>query len=357
MILKFLQVKTSPDSGVLNLLNRNVIGTPGFGMLYQHRGTLQKINKITNPFFVNLVKKTDIIGTCCFCKRAINKGEEQLTAFYIRYFTFKHSFRRKNVTPKKALSTSTLRQEVTAILDGHQLDVKPTEKFYHYAYVDPRNVRSATLCTEFGFERVREYATIIFSRLNPQKKILSMSEASAEDQLAIIPLLSDFYKNFNMYSAENIFNGRTYYVVKDEHGKILAGTQANPDNWRILSLPGVSGTLILNIFSRLPVLKKLINKDYRFITLEGIYYAPGCENILEILFENLLAKYQVNSAIMVVDAQTSLYNLLRSLNLGPADKLNKEVRGNVICRFVNFTDHEKKDFYNAPAYISGIDVT
>jgi hypothetical protein len=180
---------------------------------------------------------------------------------------------------------------------------------------------------------------------------------SAEETGIVKKLLTGFYETFNMFSFENLLNGRKYYTVRDSENRILAGAQVNADHWKIHSLPGISGKIILNFFSYMPVLRKLINRDYHFITLEGIYHAPGHESVLEKLFEGLLARYGVNSAIMVVDADSELYQKLRSLQLGPVDKLNKEVKGNVICKFFNFDNVEKESFRNRPAYISGIDVT
>jgi hypothetical protein len=122
-------------------------------------------------------------------------------------------------------------------------------------------------------------------------------------------------------------------------------------------LPGVIGKAALNILSILPLFKKVINRNYHFITLEGIYYKSGFENLLEPFFETLLAKYKLNSAVTVVDTDSQLYRTLKSLKLGLTNRLSNESRGNVICKFVNFTDDEKKLFRGNPAYISGIDVT
>jgi hypothetical protein len=357
MNFKFLNVLKSPNSGILGLLNNNIIGTPGFGMLYQHMGVANKIMKIADPFFVALTKTSSVIGTCCFCKRVTLNSQQEIRSFYIRYFSFQHKYRRKHISESKVSGKSLLRDEVRVLLAGNGLEIKPIEKFFHYAYVDPRNIRSAALCKEFGFETVRQYTTIIFSRLRPQKHLQVVHEISYEQEPGLKKLLADFYRSFNMFSFENLFDGRKYYVVKDEQGNVMAGAQANPDQWKILALPGLSGKVILNLFTYLPVLKKLINKDYRFLTLEGIYYAPGQEQKLEVLFEDLLNRYNVNAAITVVDANTQLYTTLKSLKLGPVDKLNKEVRGNVICKFFNFDDDTKKQFNTNPAYISGIDVT
>jgi hypothetical protein len=353
---KFLRIIRHPDEALLRLLDKNIIGTPGHGMRYQHKGVSDKINKIADPFFVHLSRNSNLIGTCCFCKRTSQNAGKTISAFYIRYFSFRHGYRRKYITTKPLQRSSLLRKEIAAMLQGEHFGIVSPQKFYHYAYVDPRNVRSASLCEEFGFETVRNYTTIIFSRINPKIEN-QITELSVEETGMMRTLLTGFYQTFNMFSFENLLNGRKYYTIRDSENKILVGAQVNPDNWKIHSLPGFSGTLILNFFSYLPVLRKLINKNYRFITVEGIYFADGHENVLEKLFIGLLAQYHVNSAIMVVDADSDLYKKLRSLNLGLVDKLNKEVKGNVICKFFNFGNPDKESFMNKPAYISGIDVT
>lgn len=356
--LKFLKVERSPTPEILNILTNNIIGTPGHGMLYQHLGVHDKIHKISVPYYVNLVKGNKVIGTCCFCSRATANSGEAMRSFYVRYFSFKDSYRRKNIVNKPHATGSKLREEIKSVLNGHCLDVKPKDKFFHYAYVDPRNLRSVMLCDQFGFERVREYTTIIFNRMNPAEAVdKKVIEASAAEVGELKQLLAGHYKGFNMFSFENLFRGAKYYVIRGPHGQIVAGAQANPDRWKIYSLPGLSGKLILNTFSRVPYLNRLFNKDYRFLTLEGIYYAPGYEHYLESLFGSLLARYNLNSAITVVDPDTHLYKTLRSLKLGWVDRLNKEVRGNVICKFVNFSAAEKDLFRKHPAYVSGIDVT
>lgn len=358
MNFKFLKIFKSPTNEVLEILTKNIIGTPGYGMLYQHLGVLDKIYKIANPYYVNLVRGNKIIGTCCFCSRSTINVGRNIRSFYVRYFSFKNTYRRKHIKEKSVPRLSRLRDEIKFILAGQGLDTEANEKFYHYAYVDPRNIRSVLLCNEFGFESVRQYTTIIFSRINPKKDVVKkLSEVSPSEENLLKELILDFYKAFNMFSLENLFNGRKYYIIRDENKKIVAGVQVNPDRWKVLSLPGLTGKIILNTFTHVPYLGRIVNKDFRFITLEGVYYAPGFESSLEFLFESLLAMYQVNSAVVLVDPETQLYRTLKSLRLGLVDKLNKEVRGNVICKFSNFTEEAKKIFKTNPAYISGIDVT
>ena len=354
MTFRYLTIIRSPTDQLLEILNNNIIGTPGQGMLYQHLGVNQKINQIENPYFVNLVRAGQIAGTCCFCSRETLNNGQNIRAFYVRYFSFINSFRRKSIKEKAKGGNSGLRKEIESLLSGEGLNVNPGEKFFHYAYVDPRNERSALLCAEFGFEPIRQYTSIIFSRLSPKVSKDRIVEATSNE--SVNELLKTFYHGFNTLSFENL-SAKKYYFIEDNKGQVVAGVHANPDQWKIHSLPGFMSNIMLRVFTTIPILNRLLSEKFRFITFEGIYLVPGNEKYLERLFETLFVKYNVNSAICIVDPGSKLYTTLKSLRLGLMSKLNKEVRGNVICRFVNFSQEEKNTFKTNPVYISGIDAT
>ena len=354
MNFRYLTITKSPDAELLEVLNNNIIGTPGQGMLYQHLQVNQKINLIQDPYFVNLVRAEKIVGTCCFCCRETLNSGKKIKSFYVRYFSFRDAFRRKSIPEKTGSRRSALRREVETLLTGQGLEVSQGEKFFHYAYVDPRNKRSAVLCEEFGFERVREYTTVMFSRLNPKAdSSLRIIETPAE---SVMELLKTHYEDFNMLSFENL-RYKKYYFIENDNGQRVAGVLVNPDQWKIHSLPGFFMNVLLKIFTRIPVLNKLLNENFRFLTFEGVYVLPGHEKYLEKLFESLLARYKVNTAICIVDAESKIYSSLKSLRLGLMSRLNKEVKGYVICRFQNFTEEERSIFKSHPAFISGIDAT
>lgn len=357
MSFHFFQILKSPTKELLEILNNNIIGTPGHGMLYQHLGVSNKIGKISDPYFVNLVRKENIIGTGCFCNRLTMNNGKVIPAFYIRYFSFKEKYRRATTTERKKKKTEgrLLRKEINQLLTGRELGIDVQKKFFHYAYVDPRNSRSLLLCNEFGFEKIREFSTIIFNRLCPRKfKNIEVIEGHLEE--TIKELLKEYYADYNMFSFENLFVGRRYYVVRVA-GEIVAGVSVNPEHWKIHSLPGILGQLLLNCFSALPFFNRIINKDYRFLTLEGIYCKEGHEKSLEILIESLLAQHKLNSAMIWADIESNLYKTMKMLNLGLVSKLNKEVKASVLCKFIHFDEKEIKIFKDNPAYISGIDLT
>src|SRR5688572_11552681 len=119
MDFRYLNIVKSPTPELLEILNNNIIGTPGQGMLYQHLGVDHKIKQIEDPYFVNLVRAGRIAGTCCFCSRVtINKGEN-IRSFYVRYFSFREVFRRKSITEKIRSTNSIIRKEIESLLSGN----------------------------------------------------------------------------------------------------------------------------------------------------------------------------------------------------------------------------------------------
>src|SRR5688572_30838249 len=120
MNFRYLSVSQAPSNELLKLLNSNMIGTPGHGMLYQHVHVNEKLVRIKEPYFVNLERTGKIAGTCCFCKRTIFNAERELTSFYVRYFSFQDIFRRKSLTVKSN-RLGALREEVARLLKGQGL--------------------------------------------------------------------------------------------------------------------------------------------------------------------------------------------------------------------------------------------
>lgn len=351
MNYRYLTIFRSPNRELFELLNQNVIGTPGVSMLYQHQQVEEKLKGIADPYFVNVIRAGKIAGTCCFCSRiTLNQGQS-IRSFYIRYFSFKDSFRRNSLRIKTVRGNNGLRKEIETMLNGDGLNCKPDKKFFHYAYVDLRNERSALLCNEFGFESVRQFTAVVFSRLFPKISRYKILEVKAE---TVHDLLTGFYHTCNTFSVENLSN-RTYTFIEDEHGQRVAGVLTSPDRWKIHAITGWMSTLMLNIFSRLPIMNKLLNKNFHFLSVDGMYVLPGYEKYFENLLESLLAKHKLHTAIVMVDANSTMYTMLQSLRLGLLNKIRKETRGNVIAKFVNFTEAEKEKFRNHPVYISGID--
>lgn len=350
MSFRFLQIQSQPSEIIEALLTRNVIGTPGISMLYQHLGVRQKLHAIPKPHIVSVQRNDRVMGTCCFCERDF----EGTTGFYVRYFAFRDGFRLKALPAQRhSKKSSSIRAEVYELLDGRGLVPNTNQSFFHYAYVDPRNPRSARLCEEFGFVPVRQYTTRLFSRFWPkQHTSLYIKELPSADA-RIRELLTSFYKQYNHVSFENL--NTVYYYTEDESGEIMAGMQVHVDAWRIRELPGRNGKALLAIFDRMPLLSRLLSRHFRFLAVEGIYFRAGREHVFEQMLETLLHRYALNTAIMVVDTESSLHRLTQQINLGLLDKISPRVKGNVIVRSTDgiLIGRQK----SRPAYISVTDVS
>lgn len=351
MSFQFLEVQSNPSEQIESLLTSNVIGTPGLSMLYQHLGVTQKLYHITKPHFVSILRKDTIVGTCCFCERNF----ESTTGFYVRYFAFHDGFRLKGIPVQhNQKKGSILRAEINDLLNGKGL-LEKEKPFFHYAYVDPRNPRSGRLCEEFGFIPVRKYTTRLFSRLWPKPhSYLVVKQLPAKNE-KIRTLLTSFYHNYSQVSFENL--NKTYYYVEDEAGEIIAGVQVNPDAWRVLTLPGPNGKMLLNIFDRMPLISRLLSKRFQFLSVEGIYFKEGKEHIFEHLLEALLHRNSLHTAVMVVDTDSSLCRLTQQINLGLLAKISPEVYGDVIVRYQHADERLIQLHRNQPSYISVHDVS
>ncbi|NBP69536.1 MAG: hypothetical protein EBU52_12405 [Cytophagia bacterium] len=352
MNFQYLNIHQKPNKQLLELLNSNVIGTPGLSMLYQHLKVEEKLYSIATPHFLTIERNNEVVGTCCFCERNFNT----ITGFYVRYFAFKNDFRISGKpNTKSRLKSSGIRSEVKALLNGDCLLNQKQTQFFHYAYVDPRNPRSANLCDEFGFVPVRKYTTRIFSRFFPKPQYkLDIRETSSSSE-KIKTLLGRFYSNYNHFTFENL--NKNYYYIENTEGEILAGAQVNPDAWRIETLPGKFGKALLAVFSHTPILSKLLSNHFRFLAVEGIFYAAGCEPLFERLLEHLLYQFKMHTAIMVVDTQSSLYDLTHKMNLGFLSATSPEVYGNVIVHPHQLPEYFMKHQQLKPAYISVHDVS
>lgn len=350
-----IEIEKHPTDDITQLLEKNVIGTPGKSMRYQQLNVKEKLAHYRRLIFTSIRKKDAIIATCCFSKRETKNNDTPFKSFYIRYFSFKEQYRKKDGRTESRKFKGELRKEVKEILNGHGLIQDTYSPAYFYAYVDPNNERSARLCEEFGFLRLREFSTLIFSRFNPGPSD-KVSRITSDDKSEIAKLIMQQYREYSMVCLDQLFYKDNYFVLRDKENKIIAGVQANSENWKIIEMPGKFGRLTLKIIPKLPLLNKLFKENYRFATFESIIYKPGFEKSLEVLFGAVLAELNVNSALMWHDNQSTLYHTLRSLNLGLLGKLKKEVKGNVVAKFINMNEASTEKIKNSPAFISSFDL-
>mgnify|MGYP001049092686 CR=1 FL=1 len=348
-----LIIEKNANKKVIKLLENNVIGTPGQGMLYKLLNVKDKIDQLINPHFISIQKQDKVIGTCCFDERHVKNASKPYKAFYVRYFSFLDKFRRKNIVVKNRKSNSSIKDEVNQLLMGKGLVDNPEEKFLFYAYVDLNNDRSRLLCEEFGFTKVREFQARLFSRFRPKR---DPRVTQLNDIKKIKSLLTDHYKNHSLVDLDMV-NGGKYYVIKDENDEVVAGVQCNLEHWNILDIPGFTGKIILNIIPKIPLLKQYFNKDYYFLSYDSIYVKNGYEKDLIKLFSHLLFTSGLKVASFCLDVDADIYRKLQKFNMGFMDRLQNNMIHQVIAKPINFSKEEEQKLSDSPVFISSFDIT
>lgn len=352
-----LRITTAVNDDITRLLAESIIGTPGSGMLYQHKSIDKRLSHIKSPFFVELRTKSGLVATCCFCYReTINRGKTH-QSFYIRYFSFRETYRVKRA-PQARTRFGKLREEIKTLLDGSRFESLSADKSFHYAYVDPRNTRSTLLCNEFGFQQVRRFTTFVFSRIRPKIATGVVVDKIAKEEVSEVKkLLISRYSGFNMVSLDELSANDEYYVAKDPNGRIMAGAYVSPTQWRIFEMHDRANTILLSALSHVPLINRLVNKEFRFLAVDALYFTEGQERYTEALLSSLLNKYNYYNAFIPADNDSSLFKHLQKLNLGIVSKISKQVSTDIICKFNNFASDEIEEFKQNPAYVSALDIT
>lgn len=342
-----LTILPQADEAIVDLLQQNIIGTPGLSMLYQHQTMVDKLQEIAqdNHYFAALRRKNTVVGTACFCERQVQLQGQRVPAFYIRYFTFNARFRRKdsNVTKPWLAGNSQIKAEIQRLLDGEVL--APANALF-YAYVDPRNQRSVNICQALGFERVASFESFVFSRLSPKTtqgvQKITFSKANQShvfaQMYASMPFFFDNYLRQGMYA---IYEGN----------QLVAAAHAQPEHWRVLSLPGKSGKFLLNTLPRLPWVNRLFAKQYHFARIDTLFCLPNYEQKLEQLLEHILADLGVYSAVLPIAERHPIRPALAQINLGLLAKMSQRSKIDLIVK------NALPSSFESGFYVSSFDIT
>ena len=352
---------------------RIILGTPG-GILYRQVGSVEKLNEVGRIFFMTLRKGIRLLGMVGFVHRLVHNGDRRFISLNIRYFSIfaplrlknrkaKFSGREKKIDSKDAplLKQSFIKRKLIDIFDHLHDLAKPGSneklKILSVAYVAKENIRSMDFSSLMGYQTVREFITLEFSRFFPKQNKL-VSRILPEEKTDLKGKLKLLYKDHTLYFTDNTFYKDQYFVLRKD-GEILAGVQANPVEWEILEMPGKVGGFIMNVVPRIPFVSSLFHPEsFRFAAFEAVWYKSGYEELLPVLFESACAMLNVNVGLAWFDSECPVLKDIKSVGeLGFLGKIIGSQPADVRFRFYNFSEEEKLEFYNKPAYISSFDVT
>jgi hypothetical protein len=363
-----LEVRVSDfaNEGILEILNHAVQGSEG-GLRFQLQNIPERIAAYKDQIrFVSLYRKNKITGTVGSCYRMTGQGNLRYPSSYIRYLAFDAVYqsdisrkkkKREVIKPEKE---DTFKQKTLEIFSKPHLlefrQVNESDKHIMYAFIESMNERSKNLVNQVGYEYIRSFLTVAFSRFspNPDNRVTKITSEEEKDKMR--SLLLEFYHDYSLFIPDNAFYGDKYYVLK-EGGEIIAGVSAIPSVYKIYDMPGIWGWIYMKVLPRAPYFKRLFHpEEFRHLVFDAIYCRKGKEEKLANLFESVCATEGYYTGLTWLDDRSELFDKLRSgVRMGALNRMLNAKPGLVYTRFLNFTEKEKECFFDAPAYISGFD--
>jgi hypothetical protein len=362
-----LKLTDHADDEILDILDHAVQGSEG-GLRFSLQNIAARVAAYGNTIrFVSMYKRKKITGTVGACFRVSGQGALGYPSTYIRYLAFHSTYqsginwRRRERPIIKSETDFTFKQRTLEIFSKpHLLDlpnVFEADKHIMYAFLESMNERSKNLVHQAGYEYIRSFLTVAFSRFSPRPDS-RVSKLTESEKPAMKNLLLDFYRGHSFFTTQYAFQGDKYYVLKDGD-EIIAGTSAFPASYKVYDVPGVWGWVMTKILPRAPFFRRLFRPgEFHFLVFDAIYFSEGKESMLASLFESACASEGYNTGLTWLDDRSDLFDKLRTrVKMGALNRILNAKPGLVYIKFINLSEEEKERFYDAPAYISGFDFT
>lgn len=363
-----LEVRVSDfaNEGILDILRHAVQGSEG-GLRFSLQNIEPRIAAYKDQIrFVSVYKKNQITGTVGSCFRISGQGNLCYPSSYLRYLAFQVSYqadaglrKRRQKTVIKPEQDDSFKQKTLEIFSKPHLldldDVFEGDKHIMYAFVESMNERSKNLVHQAGYEYIRSFLTVAFSRFSP-KQDPRVTRLPESEKAGMEELLRAYYRDYSFFSTDYSFFGDKYYTLK-EGNEIIAGVSAIPSVYKVYDVPGIWGWVIMKVLPKTPYYRRLFHPgEFRYLVFDAIYCKKGREDMLGTLFESACAAEGFHTGLTWLDDHSQLYDKLRTtVKMGALNRMLNAKPGLVYSKFINLSESERECFYNAPAYISGFD--
>ena len=294
---------------------QTILGREG-QLRYQHTYGTAKAAELKDTVYLELQWRQRLIGVIALSLQKVQIGNEPCKVIYVRYFSISGLMtnRQGQQNDSKKDKKSIIKEAIISIFNQPQ-KLFPDEQNIagFYAYVEEKNLPSRRNVEMTGFEKVGQFSTWLYSRVNPTAK-LKLSKADPSDLPSIYEQLSNYYHDYDLTPQwkELLVNPRRSYFVYEVNGESVFGACVTLNQWKIHEIPGWTGKLNQLLLSRLPFLKKIFFRDVLdFIDLEMIYITPGYEQRFADFIESLLYAYRLNHAMLWSDTTSGLHRQIR----------------------------------------------
>jgi hypothetical protein len=362
---KKLEVKKveKADEEIIGLLKETILGAEG-GMRYSMQNTEERIKSYgAGLSFMALYKKNSLKGVIGLCRRKTLNCGISYESTHLRYLSMKSAFQTEQAPDHRSdrfpAVEDNFKQKILSLFKGPPLDEtvpgETVQPHVMYAYVESKNERSKNLINQAGYEYIRSFLTVAFSRFYPRRSP-AVTCLRPEEEPAMGRLLEEQYRNYCFYSDEFSFLDHKYYVLKKDN-VIVAGVCAIPARYRVVNVPGLWGWLMMKVMPVTPLFKRLFQpEEFRYIILNAIYCRKGSEDLLPDLFEAVCAEEGYHTALTWHDDHSELFEVLRTnRRMGALNRMLNAKPGLIYASFSGMQTGETDKFYECPAYISGFD--
>jgi RimJ/RimL family protein N-acetyltransferase len=316
------------------------------GAVYENKNTKNHINLLHKPMLLAIHEKEKIQGTAVFCNTPVTVYNKPFNCNYVKYFASSKEIRGKGVMKRFSIEIMTLIRNNEAA------------KTIYFACIERANKGSYRVVESAGYTNVGTVKTVGFSRFFPKKNVAVEQITSKKDQNTVLELLKKTYKSHALVQFNSIFMKDNYYVIR-ENNEIVAGCQYHRGHWVINKMAGLIGKFVMNIVPIIPLLNQIFNpKRFEFLTFEGIYFKNGHEDKLHTLFEHLLAKEELKSAMYWMAATCPIRAKIEKA--GQQGLIHAFIKDNdviVMAAFENMSEAEIQAVHEQPLFASGFDYT
>lgn len=314
------------------------------GAVYEHKNTEEHIRLLHRPTLIAIHESEKIQGTAVFCNTPVLVGNAQYNCYYIRYFASSKEIRGKGVMKKYA------EKVMEVVREGEDT------KTVYFACVEKGNRGSYQVVHNAGYSNIGVMKTNGFSRFFP-KESKHMDQVKTEAvREEVRQLLQKLYEQHALVQFNSIFMHDNYFVLR-EKGEIVAGCQYHRVHWVVNSMPGFIGKIIMNVVPLVPLLNQLFNpRRFEFLAFEGIYFKEGYEGRLMELFEGLLAKEQLKSAMFWMGETCPLRKKI--LDYGKTGLLHSFIKDSdafIMASYHDLNEQEITDLQSRPLFASAFD--
>lgn len=314
------------------------------GAVYERKNSSELVRQLKDPYLFAIQNESQIVGTAVFCHTRPYVKRTPLNCYIIRYFAAGAAIQGKKLIKHYAGKVMELvRQE-------------ETEKTIYIGCVEKGNIRSFKVVENAGYEVLGVQSVNAFSRFFPKAQPDIEPISRPDEKAEVLHLLEDYYQDHVLTHFDYLFLNNHYFVIR-EQGKIIAGCQYHRAHWAINNMPGIMGKIIMNVLPRLPFINKLYNpKKFEFLAFEGIHFKPGHEKTLHRLFEGLLHREQLHSALFWM-GETCPYRqkLVAYGNLGILNSFVKDSGVYIMTSYRNMSEEEIQKLKSGPLHASSFD--